>query len=212
MKKPYKGPKELAVRRHQKATLMRIASIVSLIIPIAMIVSAGMQTPFWLVCIFLAAARYFYLESKGARDAAVRAQKGGEAEDRVGELLTELKKRGWQIEKNVILPREGDVDFLVTAPNFKVFAVDVKSHGGVITQRDGRLLRNDQELELDLIAVVRRQAAIVSSQRNCGKVVAVLAFTRAKLELDNETVDGVYVIKANRLVETLQRISGSKQI
>lgn len=171
-----------------------------------MLLFAGGQFPIWLVFIFLAAARFFYLESKGAREAAIRAEKGGEAEDRVGNLLKELKDLGWQIEKNVLLPREGDVDFLVTAPNLKVFAIDVKSHGGVITEREGTLLRNDQPLERDLLAVIRRQAAIVSSQRNCGQVIPILAFTRARLELPH-VVDGVHIIKAHRLVETLSKVA-----
>lgn len=209
MKKPYNGPRELALQRHRKAKLFQVAWIAAVIIPVGILLTSGFHTPFWLICIFLAAARFLFLESKGAKEAAVRAEKGSEAEDRVGKMLAELKELGWQIEKNVLLPREGDVDFLVTAPNLKVFAIDVKSHGGVITERDGILLRNDQPLERDLLAVIRRQAAIVSSQRNCGTVAPVLAFTRARLELPR-LVDGVYVTKANRLVETLLTVSGAK--
>jgi len=207
MKRPYNGPKELALQRHRKAKLFRVAWIVSIIIPAMLILTGGTQTPFWLVCIFLAAARFLFLESKGATEAALRAEKGGEAEDRVGEMLSALRGQGWSIEKNVLLPREGDIDFLVTSPNQKVFAVDVKSHSGVISDRDGRLIRRDKELERDLIAVILRQAGIISSQRNCGKVVPILAFTRARLELSQRTIDGVHVLKANRLVETLRELA-----
>lgn len=204
MKKPYKGPKELAQRRHRKALLLRVASIVSLIIPIGFFLTNGFQTPIWMVCIFLAAARFLYLEFKSTKEAAVRAEKGGQAEDRVGELLHPLKDSGWQIEKNVLLPREGDVDFVVTSPKGKVFAIDVKSHGGVITERDGELLRDDKALERDFISIMRRQAAIVSSQRNCGQVVPVIAFTRARLALADKTIDGVIVIRVAQLFESLE--------
>lgn len=207
MKRPYNGPKELALQRHRKAKLFRAAWIVSIIIPAVLILTGGMHTPFWLVCIFLAAARFLFLESKGATEAALRAEKGGEAEDRVGEMLSALIGQGWSIEKNVLLPREGDIDFLVTSPNQKVFAVDVKSHSGVISDRDGRLSRSDKELERDLIAVILRQAGIISSQRNCGRVVPILAFTRARLELSQRTIDGVHVLKATRLVETLKELA-----
>ncbi|MBX3074363.1 NERD domain-containing protein [Candidatus Obscuribacterales bacterium] len=207
MKRPYNGPKELALRRHRKAKLFRAAWIVSIIIPAVLILTGGTHTPFWLVCIFLAAARFLFLESKGATEAALRAEKGGEAEDRVGEMLSALIGQGWSIEKNVLLPREGDIDFLVTSPNQKVFAVDVKSHSGVISDRDGRLTRSDKELERDLKAVILRQAGIISSQRHCGKVVPILAFTRARLELSQRTIDGVHVLKANRLVETLKELA-----
>ncbi len=207
MKRPYNGPKELALQRHRKAKLFRVAWIVSIIIPAVLILTGGTHTPFWLVCIFLAAARFLFLESKGATEAAIRAEKGGEAEDRVGEMLSALRDQGWSIEKNVLLPREGDIDFLVTSPNQKVFAVDVKSHSGVISERDGKLIRSDKELERDLIAVILRQAGIISSQRNCGRVVPILAFTRARLELSQRTIDGVHVLKANRLLETLRELA-----
>lgn len=208
MKVPYKGPKELALRRHRKALLLRIASIVALLIPIGFFLTAGFQTPIWMVCIFLAAARFLYLEFRSTKEAAVRAEKGGQAEDRVGELLSPLKESGWQIEKNVLLPSEGDMDFVVTSPNRKVFAIDVKSHGGVITERDQQLVREDKALERDFIAIIRRQAAIISSLRNCGQVVPIIAFTRARLSLSDETVDGVYVIRVAALIETLMKISG----
>ncbi len=212
MKTPYRGPKELAIRRHRKATFLRIACIVAVLIPIGVILSAGLQTPIWMVCIFLAAARFLYLEFKSTKEAAIRAEKGGQAEDRVAELLSQLKASGWQIEKNVLLPREGDVDFVLTSPNLKVFAIDVKSHAGVITERNQQLLRDDKELERDFIASMRRQAAVLSSQRSCGSVVPILAFTRARLTLSTDTIDGVYVTKVSKLIETLLKISGlSKQ-
>lgn len=209
MKARYKGPKELAQLRHRKALLLRVASIVALLIPIVCFLTAGFQTPIWMVCIFLAAARFLYLEFKSTKDAAVRAEKGGQAEDRVGEMLSPLKQSGWQIEQNVILPREGDVDFLVTSPNRTVFAIDVKSHAGVITEKDQQLVRDDKELERDFIAIMRRQAAIVSSLRSCGTVIPIIAFTRARLSLSDKPVDGVYVTKAGKLIETLVKLSGS---
>lgn len=206
---PYKGPKELAKRRHRKATLLRIASIAALLVPVGFFLTAGFQTPFWMVYIFLAAARFLYLEFKSTKEAAVRAEKGGQAEDRVGELLSPLKDSGWQIEKNVLLPREGDVDFVVTSPNRRVFAIDVKSHSGVITVQDHKLVRDDKDLERDFIAIMRRQAANLSSIRSCGKVIPIIAFTRARLSLSDEIIDGVYVTRVNKLLETLKTISDS---
>ncbi len=202
----YKGPKELAVQRHRKSRLLRMASIVAVLIPICFLVSTGFHTPIWIVCLFLALARFLYLEFRSMRQAALRAEKGGRAEDRVADLLSEFRDSGWKIEQNVLLPREGDVDFVVTSPNQIVFAIDVKSHAGIITENDRQLLRDDKPLDKDVIASVRRQAALVSSQKGCGIVVPVIAFTRAKLSLSNETVDGVYVTKANQLIETLFRV------
>ncbi|MBX9667319.1 MAG: NERD domain-containing protein [Candidatus Obscuribacterales bacterium] len=204
----YSGPKELAVRRHRKSRLLWLASIVAVLIPIGFFVSAGFRTPLWIVCIFLALARFLYLEFKSMKQAAARAEKGGQAEDRVGEVLSELKASGWRIEQNVLLQRAGDVDFVVTSPNQMVFAIDVKSHAGIITEQDRQLLRDEKPLDNDFIGNVRRQAVLVSSQRSCGIVVPVIVFTRAKLSLSDQTVDGVHVTKANRLVEMLLRLSG----
>lgn len=209
MKKPYKGPNELAQIRHRKAMLFQIGAIVALLIPIGFFLSSGLQTPFWLICIFLAAARFLYLESKSTKEAAIRAEKGGQAEDRVGELLAPLKESGWKIERNILLPREGDVDFIATSPNQRVFAIDVKNHAGIITERERQLLRDDKELKRDFIAIMRRQAAIVSSMRSCGKVTPILTFTRARLSLSDDTVDEVYVTRANKLIETLKTLSNS---
>src|SRR3982750_4830761 len=112
----YSGPKELALQRHKKATLLRRASIVAVLIPICFFISSGFQTPIWIVCLCLALARFLYLEFKSMQQLAARAEKGGRAEDRVAELLSALKESGWKIEKNVLLPHSGDVDFIVTAP------------------------------------------------------------------------------------------------
>ncbi|MDZ4836345.1 MAG: nuclease-related domain-containing protein [Candidatus Melainabacteria bacterium] len=212
-KATYRGPKELALQRHRKATHLRRASIVALAIPICYFITAGFDTPLWMVCLFLALARLLYLEFKSMKQAAERAEKGGRAEDQVAEILGALKDSGWHVEQNVLIPRRGDVDFVVTSPNQKVFAIDVKSHAGIITERDRQLLRDDKPLDNDFIANVRQQASLISSQRGCGIVIPVLAFTRAKLKLSEETVDGVYVIRTSRLIETLLNISGlSKSI
>ncbi len=204
----YSGPKELAVQRHRKARLLRLASAVAVLIAICFVLSGGVHTPLWIVCIFLAVARFLYLEFKSMKQLAARAEKGGRAEDLVADVLSALKESGWKIEQNVLLPRAGDVDFVVTSPNQMIFAIDVKSHAGIITERDRQLLRDDKALEIDLVGNVRRQAVLLSSHRGCGTVVPVIAFTRAKLSLPDESVDGVYVTRANNLIETLFKVAG----
>ena len=89
--------------------------------------------------------------------------------DSISELFSRGRKGEWKIEDELKkLPDEysvfsdvkikyGNIDFVVIGPK-GVYAIEVKSHSGVIDLVDGKLVKNNKPLEKDFLKQAKREA------------------------------------------------------
>jgi hypothetical protein len=153
--------------------------------------------------LLLALARVFYLWNLSTIDVEKR-QAGLKAEHSVCEMLKRELPSDWLIEPNVRVPGCGDVDVFVTSPKRKYYAIEVKSHrtnvifdGDVLRRGDGRAF------EKDFLFQASRTAVAIAGLRNISRVNALLVFTRAKLSLPANEIQGVRILRSRDLVTHL---------
>jgi hypothetical protein len=201
--KTFRGPGELFSRRQNTSNLYRVASFASLaLIPLAFFLP---HPPVWIV-LNLIAARILFRIHKHHAGGAGRARSGARGEDLVALTLSKLPA-GWQVERNILLYRRGDVDFLVTSPTGKVFLIDAKAHYGRVEFLNDRLYRRIKgqrvEFEKDFLSQVRMQVSQICSERSLPYVEALLVFTKAKLNFEDGEIFGVRVMQLDSLLAFL---------
>jgi hypothetical protein len=148
--------------------------------------------------------------------AAHRADAGGKAERIFFEKLKKELPDGWTCEAGIVLERMGDIDFVVTSPKKRYFAIDLKSHRGAVKlAEDGdklvRILDGKQaEFEKDVLKAVRRQAVVFGQTRGLHHVMPIIVFSKAKLLLSEVWVNKVLVVDEKSLVNELLKIEDCK--
>jgi len=158
-----------------------------------------------------AGSYYLYRSGKHFQKRAGDAQRGAEAETKVADILHILESQKWQIEYNLRIKKWGDADVVLHSPKGNWYVIDVKSHGGTKVYKSGRLQqrygRNIYDFrEGDLIDKVKGQAGEVKRLKNARWVTAMLCFTRGGVDISESEVSGVYVVSADKLVDTLLQL------
>ena len=163
---------------------------------------------------------YLYRNGKHLQKRALDARRGAEAETKVADILDVLSHHKWQIEYNVKIKRWGDADVVLHSPKDNWYVVDVKSHGGTKICENGLLRKRYGKniydfREGDLIYKVKGQAREVKRLKGVKWVVAMLCFTKGRVDISDNEVNGVYVVSDSNLVDTLLRLDelgvGSKK-
>jgi hypothetical protein len=172
----------------------------------------------YLVC-FLAAA-WLMLQRKDLERAALKADKGALAEQKVSRLLMPLEQRGWRITYNLMLPnRRSDIDVFLMSPQGKAFAIEVKGHSG-----RGEIVFDGQELKIgndstlkpfpenkDFLKQVTANARAIKQDRGLRWVEAIIVFPNSKVSIEtlDNRVQNVYVVEGSALVELLEKLAQS---
>jgi Holliday junction resolvase-like predicted endonuclease len=139
------------------------------------------------------------------------AERGAQAEVQVSSLLLPLQRQGWQIEYNLPIRKWGDADVVLCSSKSNWFVVDVKSHGGTKVYENGSLQmrygKNTHSFrEGDLISKVKGQISEVKSLKNTRWITGLLCFTRGDVNIPGKIIDGIYIVTANDLVNTLLQL------
>lgn len=199
-------PRKLAFIRLNGAYALFACACLFILIPMYLYAAQEVALPIWAYCFCLAASRLLYGQAKLYWWASIRARQGANAEDEVGVLLSQLPEN-WQIKRNMALDGIGDVDFVLSSPDGKVFVVDVKSHGGTVNLQNDQLFRrtrnSDVPFEKDFIKAVNRQAFAVKEKFRCAFVTPVILFTKAQLTFSEPKVRNVYVMRTEQLMHFL---------
>lgn len=201
--KTFRGPGELYSRHKNTANLQLIASFSCLaLVPLAFFLPHPLV---WIVLILIA-SRLLYRMHKNHSGSAERAKSGAQGEDQVAIVLNNLPF-GWRVERNILIHRKGDVDFLVTSPVGKVFLIDAKAHYGRVESSNGQLYRRIKgkrvEFEKDFASQVRMQVSQICIDRSLSHVEPLLVFTKAKLNINEGDVFGVKVMQLDSLLSYL---------
>jgi hypothetical protein len=168
----------------------------------------------WLTAAWLA------IQRRGLERRAVKADKGALAEEKVSQLLAPLKRQGWKIEYNLMLPnRRSDIDVFLVSPQGKAFALEVKGHSGrgvivfdeqeqELKIRHGSLLKSFPENK-DFLRQVTSSARAIKEYQKLRWVEAVIVFPNTKVDIPtpDRRVLNVYVVEGNFLVTLLQQLA-----
>lgn len=176
------GPGTLFARRHSRSRIYSLfAFMMVAFCPLALV----SKRPLEIVLVLLIASRVFYLIARHSSESAGMAMIGAMGEDDVAALLQELPST-WKVERNIPVESGGDIDFLVTSPENKIFLLDAKAHCGTVVVDGARLTRRiggkRVPFEKDFLSKVKQQAVQIRTKRNLPFVNPILVFTRAELE------------------------------
>ena len=135
-----------------------------------------------------------------------RAERGAEAEVKVGNLLDSLGDR-FLVLHDVESPH-GNIDHLVITQEGKIFVIETKSHRGRISVQNDRLLINGHPMERDPIRQVVQNAIWVKErvQEVTGQkpwVEGIVVFPHAFVPKGTR-VRGIYVQNIRYLAQTLR--------
>lgn len=141
---------------------------------------------------------------------AGHADQGAKGEAEVAADLAHLTAHGWTIEYGTAVARWGDVDILCVSPQGRVYAIDVKSHGGFVFKDGNQLGRKlgtkTRSFEKDFLKAVKGQASEIQKQKRTKFVTPILVFSKAKVQVGSAPVQGVYVIDRPQLPKLLHQL------
>lgn len=214
-RQPGEYVRKLGQQRQQSAILRNVLAVtvfVSTVFLFSIFSNSALGIIFFLGG--LTTSYYLYRNGQYLMKRAGDAQQGAKAETQVAALLLPLQRQGWQVEYNLQIRRWGDADVVLYSPKSNWFVIDVKSHGGTKVYESGRLRkcygRNTYDFqEGDLISKVKGQASEVRSLKNARWVTGILCFTQGDVNIPGNNADGVYVVTANDLVNTLLQLDSS---
>lgn len=98
--------------------------------------------------LFLFGMKSLEKKGKSVHKAAKRAERGAVAEEKTGELLEGLPEGNFVIHDYDT--GRGNIDHIVIGTK-GVFTVEVKSHRGIVTFENGKLLRDGKDFEKDFL-------------------------------------------------------------
>ena len=206
MESDFTGPRSLSMARQNFAVRLRFVSLASLAV-LVLLYAAGVNLALWFYPLVIFISRYCWIVSTEKLSESRRAEQGANGEDEVARVLKELPE-GWSCMRNLIVQGVGDVDFLITSPSKQYFVIDVKSHAGLVTSKDGVLLRQmngaQRLFEKDILAQCMKQAIAVRENGKLPFVRALIVFSQATLALEDRKLRGVCLLQKNELVEFLQ--------
>lgn len=136
-----------------------------------------------------------------------RADRGADAEEKIGDMLEELGEDFEVIHD--IESAYGNIDHLVISRQGGIFMVETKSHRGTITTTESEILLNGHAPEKDFVAQSLRNSYWVrdEAERIIGQkpwVTAVVVFTNAFVKA-GRPVKGVRVTNKKYLLNLLQK-------
>lgn len=145
-------------------------------------------------------------EGNKKRDGVKLKDQGAEGEETIAGLISYLERRGWRLEYGPKIG-QGDIDIVCTSPKNQVYIVDVKSHSGAVFKDGERVEKRPYPFkEGDLLRKVKWQAMRIRELRGYKFVQPILAFSRAKVEVPEGKVNGVYVVDRYQLGPLLERL------
>jgi len=157
-------------------------------------------------CFALAACRWWWLEAAELLIAGRKADSGAAGEEVVASVLRNLPA-GWNVIRNLETCNLGDIDFLVTSPDNRAFAIEAKAHYGMVRSNGSALLRvidgREALFEKDFLAQTMREAITARESLKLQFVVPVLVFSRAKVTFFDRKIRGVFVLQADELIDFL---------
>jgi hypothetical protein len=145
---------------------------------------------------------------------------GAEAEEKVGERLAVLEKRGWQVLHGVMKPggNDSDIDHIVWGPR-GIFVIETKAHRGKVGVEAGVLTFDGRMPERDPVNQVVHNTLFVKDHlkqelRREYWVVSVVCLTEAFIP--DYRVDiprrKVHVIKVERLIDFLETYDDTRPL
>ncbi|MBF2000613.1 MAG: NERD domain-containing protein [Synechococcales cyanobacterium M58_A2018_015] len=143
---------------------------------------------------------------------ANHADQGAQGEEKVASELSCLQDSGWTIEHGIKVPRWGDVDHVCRSPQGRIYAIDTKSHKGIVFRNPNGTLERKiggkiMAFEKDFLTAVKGQATQIKQQKRVTFVTPILVFSEAKVNVGSDPrVQGVYVVERAELVRWLQKL------
>ncbi|MBD2097077.1 NERD domain-containing protein [Trichocoleus sp. FACHB-591] len=166
--------------------------------------------PGWVYLSCLVPAGFSYFQAQRLWSKANRADQGAAGEEAIATVLAPLQSEGWQMEFGVRDRSVGDVDVFLLSPQGRAYTIDVKSHRGEV-QSDGKQLyrqygRSQYPFERDFLNQAKRQAVAMKKLKRLTFVTPVVAFSQARVEVEQNPIAGVYVVGKQDLVRCLRSL------
>jgi hypothetical protein len=173
--------------------------------------TVAFSLPAWVNLGCLVPASFSYLQAQQLWRKANRADQGAAGEEAIAAVLTSLQSEGWQIEYGVRDRSVGDVDVFLLSPQGRAYTIDVKSHRGEV-RSDGKQLyrqygRSQYPFEKNFLNQAKRQAVAIKKLKQLSFVTPVVAFSQARVEVEQNPIAGVYVVGKQDLVKCLRSLS-----
>ncbi len=167
-----------------------------------------LSLPGWVYLSCLVPAGFSYFQAQNLWGKANRADQGAAGEEAIATVLAPLQSEGWQMEFGVRDRSVGDVDVFLLSPQGRAYTIDVKSHRGEV-RSDGKQLyrqygRSQYPFEKDFLSQAKRQAVAMKKLKQLSFVTPVVAFSQAKVEVEQNPIVGVYVVGKQNLVRCLR--------
>ncbi|MEP0913323.1 NERD domain-containing protein [Leptolyngbya sp. GB1-A1] len=130
----------------------------------------------------------------------------------MAQAMLPLQQAGWQIEYGMHLGnRLGDADIVCISPQKKAFVIDVKSHRGTVIT-DGKQLQRQMgkttyPFEKDFLTQATKQALQVRKQKNLSYITAIVAFSNARVSMQSNKIQKVYVVEKSELIPLLKTLN-----
>lgn len=141
---------------------------------------------------------------------ADRADQGAAGEEVIAQDLKVLEQKGWKFRYGMMIRGIGDLDIIATSPAGRLFVIDVKSHGGTVTAGGEKLVRRygdrTYQFEKDFIAACNNQADRLKALWKAERVIPVLCFSKATVNVPAGSLAGVYVVSRQRLIPLLETL------
>lgn len=142
---------------------------------------------------------------------AGKYRQGLEGEALIRKALTNLPDSYTVIQDVMIPGTKSNIDFVVVGVN-GIFAIEVKSHKGVITYDGKRLLRDGFRLKSNFLWQTRTESSSLTEylQANVDRslyAIPILVFSSsdATMKFGRAPVDGVVIIKIDWLIEHITK-------
>jgi hypothetical protein len=207
----------LALYRRVKAIGSIFGAVVLVLVPFfaqnfmrSLPSTANVAIPAWSYLACFAFAGLLILQATYLLKRAKHADQGAKGEEEIAEMLTPLKKQGWQIEYGISDRQVGDVDVFLLSPKGQAFTIDVKSHRGYVYSRGEQLYRkrgqSNEAFEKDFLRQAKRQAVAMKQQKRLSFVTPMIAFSTATVEVGENPIAGVYVLDRKKLLGCLRSL------
>ncbi len=159
---------------------------------------------------FLISSLLVYIRAKKQIKRSCQFKKGEEGELVIFKVLQKLPDC-YHIFQNLQINNNFDIDFVVVGPS-GVFAVEVKSHKGVIGFNGEALTINGQLFEKNILGQTMNGALSLKNFLGIKFVYPVLVFANkyAKVRFGFDAVKGVYVLRKEFLLKGISREIGGE--
>lgn len=207
-----KSTRKMAARRRANGWLWLVVGFVAILVVNQLLFNSpdldlgnwGIILLFPLLGFLLNLAETF---SRKQYKAERRAERGAVAEERIGNILSELGE-GYLVLHDIVSPY-GNIDHLVISRQAGIFLIETKAHGGRVSFSQAGLLVNSHAPEKDFVAQALRNVYWLRQQVAplLGKkpwITALIVFTNAFVEA-GRPVRGVSVINGKYLLRFIQR-------